>query len=198
LAHCEAGIHPAGASTDPATGLLDGVAFFASADAAIQEAAASGTALSFLLIEVFCLHQISNQLGRAAGARILNEFAQRLRTAFRGSDVIGRLGSEEFAVLAVGAVSGALASRANNLAENLTKIFSSLCPDIGVTAAVGVAEMPQDGHSLEELLATAEARLHSSDLAKLCQVTAERPAGPATVGPTAAFSPARNLLSVSE
>jgi hypothetical protein len=103
----------------------------------------------------------------------------------------------------VGSVSGALASRANHLAENLTEIFGSLCPDIRVTAGVGVAEMPQDGRSLEELLATAETRLHSSDLAKLCEITAgeitsERPAVPATVTPTAAFLPARNLLSVSE
>ncbi len=203
LANNEGGDRPAGACTDPATGLLDGVAFFSSADAAIQEAAASETALSFMLIEVFCLHQISNQLGRAAGTRILNEFAQRLSSAFRGSDLIGRLGNEEFAVLAVGAVSGALATRTTHLAENLTEIFGSLCPDIRVTAAVGVAEMPQDGQSLEELLATAEARLHSSGLAKLCEITAcevtgELPAVPATVGPTAAVSPVRNLLSVSE
>ncbi|HEY7392108.1 MAG TPA: HD domain-containing phosphohydrolase [Bryobacteraceae bacterium] len=198
LAHSEAAAHPAGASTDPATGLLDGVAFFASADAAIQEAAASGAALSFLLIEVFCLHQISNQLGRAAGARILNEFAQRLRTAFRGSDVIGRLGSEEFAVLAVGAVGGALETRANHLAKNLTEIFGSLCPDLRVTAAVGVSEMPQDGQSLEELLAAAEARLPSGDLARLCQATAERLLDRDPVGSTAAFLPARNLPSASE
>jgi len=84
-------------------------------------------------------------------------------------------------VLAVGAISGTLASRGNHLAENLTGVFASLCPDIRVEASVGVAEVPQDGKSLEELLAAAEARLHSSDLAKLCQATAERTVAPAPV-----------------
>jgi diguanylate cyclase (GGDEF)-like protein len=186
LARGEVEINPAGATTDPATGLLDGMAFFASADTAIQEAAAAGTTLSFMLIEVFCLHQITNQLGQTAGARILNEFAQRLRNAFRGSDLIGRLNSEEFAVLAVGAISGTLASRANNLADDLTEVFGSLCPDVRVKASVGVAEMPQDGRSLEELLTKAEVRLDSGGLDRLSHAIAERPLAPVPVPEIAA------------
>jgi diguanylate cyclase (GGDEF)-like protein len=138
-----------------------------------------------MLIDVFCLHQINDQLGRASGSRILNEFAQRLSTAFRGSDLIGRLGSEEFAVLAVGAVSDMLAHRAKGLAENLNGIFSSLSPEVWVKASAGVAEMPQDGQSLEELLAAAETRLHSGDLAKLCLATTD-PRAPARVPEIAA------------
>ncbi|HLI85849.1 MAG TPA: HD domain-containing phosphohydrolase [Bryobacteraceae bacterium] len=179
LAREEAATVPAGAATDPATGLPDGIAFFSAADAAVVEAAASGAALSLILIEVFCLHQIHSQFGRAAGARVLNEFAQRLRSAFRGSDLIGRLSGEEFAVLAVGAVGGMLAGRAADLAASLTEGFGSLSSGVRVKAWVGVAEMPRDGQSLEELLAAAEARLASGGLAggleKLCEVTRHIP-----------------------
>src|SRR5579863_8221536 len=83
---------------DELTGLYNLRGFRILADQALRLATRSGTPFSMLFVDVDRLKQINDSLGHAAGSALLIETAELLTTSFRESDVIARIGGDEFAV----------------------------------------------------------------------------------------------------
>jgi diguanylate cyclase (GGDEF)-like protein len=65
----------------------------------VQEVARSqrhNSALTVVLFDLDAFKQINDGYGHSAGDRVLQVFAERLRKAIRGADVVGRYGGDEF------------------------------------------------------------------------------------------------------
>jgi two-component system cell cycle response regulator len=65
----------------------------------VEEATATGRALSILVADIDLFKGINDAHGHAAGDSVLKEFAARLRRNTRASDLVCRLGGEEFVIL---------------------------------------------------------------------------------------------------
>ena len=87
------------ARTDPLTGLANRRSFLERAREEIARSQRHGRPLSVLMADIDHFKRINDTHGHAAGDEALKRFAQALRDDLRPSDLIGRLGGEEFAIL---------------------------------------------------------------------------------------------------
>ncbi|MDO9228238.1 MAG: GGDEF domain-containing protein [Syntrophales bacterium] len=91
------------AVTDPLTGLYNRRGFMALADQQIKAADRTNKKMSLLFIDLDGMKQINDTWGHEEGDRALMNAVTILKQTFRESDVMARMGGDEFAVLAVDA-----------------------------------------------------------------------------------------------
>lgn len=85
--------------TDDLTGLLNRRGFFPLADQQCRIADRTKRGLSLLFVDLNKLKQINDELGHESGDMALKDTADILKKTFRESDIIARMGGDEFAVL---------------------------------------------------------------------------------------------------
>lgn len=167
------------ARTDPATGLLHAAAWRREADAATRQAARAGRALAVLLAGVDHFQRVCDTHGQPAGNRALVAAADTLRCQLRATDLPGRFGRGEFAVLlpgtsAVGACRAAERLRQEVAARPVRVAGGSA---VTVTMSIGIAALASPGGDLLDLLAAADAALYRARLAGRDQVCLQPPPG---------------------
>ncbi len=86
------------ATYDPLTGVMARRSFFESCETLIHQCRRHDKALALAIIDLDDFKQINDSLGHGAGDAVLKAFAQRVSAILRQSDLIGRVGGEEFAV----------------------------------------------------------------------------------------------------
>ncbi|HEX3736883.1 MAG TPA: GGDEF domain-containing protein [Solirubrobacterales bacterium] len=89
--------------TDPLTGLLNRPGFVAAAQRVRALADRSGLAIGVALIDLDEFKQVNDLQGHAAGDELLAELGEAWRAELRESEVLGRFGGDEFALLLAGA-----------------------------------------------------------------------------------------------
>ena len=142
-----------GEQGDALASLADLAGFSAALTAALEE----GTP-AVLLVSLARFKAVNDSYGRTVGEALLRIVAQRLRSAVREEDVVGRLGGEEFAVLLRhGAGAEGLGAR---IVDLLGRPYLVQGRQASIGANVGIALGPRDG-------ADAAALIQSADLALL-------------------------------
>lgn len=116
---------------------------------------------AFFMIDIDNFKHINDTLGHAWGDIALQRLAEALRKPFRSSDVISRVGGDEFAVF----IEGASPELARAKAQALCEEFQSLLVGseenaFRLTGSVGVALYPQDGVSFSEMYKNADKALY--------------------------------------
>jgi diguanylate cyclase (GGDEF)-like protein len=124
-----------------------------------------GRFLVVLLLEIDRFKEVNDVVGPSVGDALLQGIAQRLRRRLEGTDMIARIGGDEFVVLQLAdepaAAADALVKRVRSV---LGTSFDIDEHSVSVTASVGVAIGPVDGTEPDELLKNADLAL---DRAKL-------------------------------
>lgn len=87
--------------TDDLTGLNNRRGFMIMSNGLLKFARRANHPLCLLYIDMDCLKQVNDKYGHAEGDTALNHFAHILTETFRDSDVIARMGGDEFAVLTI-------------------------------------------------------------------------------------------------
>jgi diguanylate cyclase (GGDEF)-like protein len=86
---------------DSLTGVLNHTAITERLASEIVRARRQGSPLSFAILDIDHFKEVNDRYGHQAGDRVLKELARLLSVHTRGSDCVGRLGGEEFAVILV-------------------------------------------------------------------------------------------------
>ncbi|MDX9844628.1 MAG: GGDEF domain-containing protein [Aquabacterium sp.] len=151
------------ARTDELTGLNNLRAFKEQADTVFAYTRRYGLPLCALLVDIDHFKQINDTHGHAAGDRVLQAVAQRLKTALREADLCGRLGGEEFGVL----LAGTDLHEAQQIAEKLRLAIQAIVVPMNdttlhVTISVGVAEAGLACPDTTTLLAQADAAMYQA------------------------------------
>lgn len=87
------------ATTDMLTGMANRRAFLECAESVYAHSLGNGEPLTLLMLDLDHFKSINDRFGHLEGDRALMAFAQAVKSQLRASDVVGRLGGEEFGVL---------------------------------------------------------------------------------------------------
>jgi diguanylate cyclase (GGDEF)-like protein len=148
------------AMTDSLTGLYNHRAFHERLREALATASRSHEAVSVLMLDIDDFKRVNDIYGHGAGDEILRGLAETLKDSVRSSDVVYRLGGEEFAIV--------ITSRSPENAEQLARRVvdrvesTDFDPAGRVTISVGLARGPEHAMNPRELIACAEAAMMSA------------------------------------
>ena len=148
---------------DCLTGALNRRRFVELAEVEMKRALRYGGAPALLLIDLDHFKRINDTHGHAAGDAVLKSVVARWREVLRESDLLGRLGGEEFAVLLPNSDEEGAASLADRLRSATAQepvVFEGI--DLPVHISVGITVCEPQSDSLENALARADAALYQA------------------------------------
>jgi two-component system cell cycle response regulator len=122
--------------------------------------------LSVLMVDIDHFKQVNDTHGHAAGDAVLREVVNRIRNGLRPSDLIARLGGEEFAVImpeTEPAAAFVIAERLRERIEATPIEGADHAPPLTITASIGVASAPVERNEDSTVLfARADAALYEA------------------------------------
>mgnify|MGYP003978992071 FL=1 len=116
---------------------------------------------SFLYIDIDEFKQLNDEQGHSAGDVVLKKVVEVLTQNLRDSDVVGRLGGDEFGVILQGADIDASTKKANQLIETVTNATSSMISG-SVELSIGAAPFPVDGWSTLDVIESADKAMYEA------------------------------------
>lgn len=145
---------------DELTGLYNRRGFLALARQQLRLAERAGMEATLLFVDVDNMKRINDTLGHRYGDMALTETADNLRDAFRDADLVGRIGGDEFVVLALHSVDSPVHAAIVRLEDQLEDRRPGAGP-FALQLSIGLAEFTPDAPSpIEALLALADTAMY--------------------------------------
>ena len=151
------------ARTDPLTGLNNRRRFFESGQILIDQTKRYQRSLSVMMLDIDFFKKVNDTYGHAFGDIVLKMVAQKIFCTIRTSDIAGRIGGEEFAVM----LPESKPNKVQNLANRLRKAIEDETVKaekevIKVTMSIGISEYREKESSIEEALSRADEALYQA------------------------------------
>lgn len=148
---------------DPLTGLPNRAAFLDRLEQAMALARRQHSHLALLFIDLDRFKPVNDSLGHDAGDQLLQEVALRLRNSIRQTDLVGRIGGDEFLVLLSDVDSRESVTRvAQKCIEAMATPFHLGDDTVAIGASIGIALFPDHGASSTELITRADAAMYDA------------------------------------
>src|SRR5579885_593133 len=151
------------ATHDPLTGLVNRAEFERQCTEAMIMAERDRSAAAVLFIDLDAFKFVNDSYSHGIGDRLLVLVAERIQKQLARGDLAGRIGGDEFTVLARGLVlredAAALAGR---LLATLSEPFVVDEYEIVLSASIGIAGFPLDGTDAPALIANADAAMYAA------------------------------------
>jgi diguanylate cyclase (GGDEF)-like protein len=145
---------------DMLTGLPNHNRFFALLDQAVAARQGEQT-LVLAVLDLDGFDEVNDALGYAGGDEVLAEVAKRLAQSLPAGAVLGRLGSDEFALLIADVDPQAALQAADALRRSLLRPFW-MNQVVQVSVSIGLAIAPRDGVTRDELTRRADLALRTA------------------------------------
>ncbi len=132
-------------------------------DRALSNAKRQDTELAVLFLDLNGFKNINDSLGHDFGDQLLRHVADRLSHAIRNSDFIGRLGGDEFIVLAENLSTELTgANIANRLIKAMEQPFLINGRQLNISVSIGIAQYPTGGDEANELIQHADLAMYQA------------------------------------
>jgi diguanylate cyclase (GGDEF)-like protein len=135
------------ATTDELTGLANRRSFMRSLDIELERARRSSTSLAMAIIDIDHFKRVNDGYGHPAGDEVLRNIGDLLKGAMRVTDIVGRLGGEEFSIL---------------MPDTNERDAHAVCDRLRDMAASRIIELP-DGRKINITLSGGVALLESGE-----------------------------------
>ncbi|HEV2590901.1 MAG TPA: diguanylate cyclase [Gaiellaceae bacterium] len=145
------------AQTDSLTGLYNHRFFHERLRAELTRASRQHDAVAVLMFDLDDFKRVNDVYGHGAGDQLLIQIARLAKETVRASDVVCRIGGEEFGVIMPSCDAGDALGLASRLIERLRGL--ELEPMGRMTLSIGVSQGPQHAMNPRELIACAEAAM---------------------------------------
>jgi diguanylate cyclase (GGDEF)-like protein len=155
---------------DELTGVYNLRGFNLLADQALRLAQRSSQPFSLLFVDVDDLKQINDNLGHGVGSNLLVGTADLIKASFRETDVVGRIGGDEFAV-AGQLTHAAIVEAAERLEAQASLTRASASDTMPISLSIGYVTAGADSEqTLDELLEKADAIMYNQKRRKKLQL----------------------------
>jgi diguanylate cyclase (GGDEF)-like protein len=114
-----------------------------------------------LLFDLDRFKSINDRFGHAVGDQVLQVFADIAASELRSTDLLGRLGGEEFGALLFGADAGSAAATAERIRRMFAATYPGGTDSTSVSVSIGLAAVPAgETVEVETLLSRADEALY--------------------------------------
>lgn len=150
--------------TDDLTGLYNRRGFFTLAEHALATARRSGQSSLIFYADLDGLKLINDTMGHSVGSTAIVRTAEILGRTFRNSDVVARMGGDEFVILAQNASSDQGAIMLDRLRENIRIANAQNSEPYRLSLSVGtvLVDSKNDYLSVDELVSNADAAMYKN------------------------------------
>jgi diguanylate cyclase (GGDEF)-like protein len=152
------------AEHDPLTGLMNRAALTEALRRSLALAARQKWAVAVVFIDLDKFKLVNDTLGHAAGDELLRQIASRLQGCLRESDLLGRLGGDEFIVVAEALLDGPrnAIELTDKLLMQMKQPFLVDGKPLTASFSAGIAIYPGDSDTPESLIANADAAMYQA------------------------------------
>jgi diguanylate cyclase (GGDEF)-like protein len=152
---------------DELTGLYNRRGFMAFAAQHLNSVHRSDKGLAIVYADLDGLKQINDSFGHQEGDHALVKTAELLKQTFRSSDVLGRLGGDEFTILAAVDPETGMRGLLSRLQLRFSDYNALKMLPYELSISIGVAELGNDQpQSIEQLLALADTAMYENKRSK--------------------------------
>ncbi len=152
------------ASYDQLTKILNRRAFYANAETEISRSQRHKRTMSVLLCDLDKFKSVNDVFGHAAGDKVLQSFAETIKSFVRKEDILARIGGEEFVIL----LPETDGKSAQIVADKICELTSSQQIEVNddtkltVTTSIGVTEISSDDMTIDDALVRADMALYKA------------------------------------
>jgi len=155
------------ATVDCLSGLHNRAEFLRLSQQELERAKRFFQVFSLLMMDIDHFKKINDTWGHAAGDAVIREMGNLIRKSFRKTDIAGRLGGEEFAILLTGTPlreAQAVAEQFRKIVEKTKVIFDGKDgrEELSVTVSIGVAPFCHGVEEIDLILKFADEALYRS------------------------------------
>lgn len=149
------------AKSDALTGAANRIGLYEFIDQAQMRGRRHQREIAILLLDLDRFKQLNDKFGHALGDAVLIHVVNTLKRYVRDSDLVARIGGDEFVVILddVAGVAGSEAAT-NKIQELLCAGFEIDGRELEIRASIGLAVWPLHGDTLDELLAVADQAMY--------------------------------------
>lgn len=148
---------------DVLTGLVNRRLFLQQLEYEIKLLQRTGKKAALMYLDLDDFKKVNDTLGHNAGDQLLIEVANRIKATMRESDIVCRLGGDEYAILMMNV------DRAKDCKAIAEKIIKNVRQEmvvenhtLNVSLSIGITLLPEDATNLRELLNNADMALYES------------------------------------
>ncbi len=151
------------ATKDSLTGLMNRRLFFEKLEEEFARAKRYEISLTVFMIDLDHFKKINDTFGHSVGDMVLKEFSLRAKKLIRDIDIIGRIGGEEFAIIAPNTDLESGKKLALRLVENFSNIPMDFNGNLKATISVGICSYNKKLHATGgDILNSADKKLYEA------------------------------------
>jgi diguanylate cyclase (GGDEF)-like protein len=164
------------ATIDGLTGALNRSGFLAAAQSELDREPRSGRGMALMMLDVDHFKSINDRYGHAGGDHALKHLVTLLGGRTRRSDLLGRLGGEEFAILLPEIAPEEAEPMARRLVTHIAETpFIYDGQSLGMTVSIGLTFVTRGDRSAEQIIARADDALYRAKGGGRNRVVTDRP-----------------------
>ncbi|WP_086479718.1 diguanylate cyclase domain-containing protein [Oceanospirillum sanctuarii] len=148
---------------DPLTGLANRRLFKDRLDVALKQAQRQQQSLALIYLDLDRFKAVNDEHGHEVGDELLKEVALRLQQTLRESDVIARIGGDEFNIILPDVTDSDAAEQvADKVLQAVVEPFVTGDIELKVSASIGLTLYPDDGVDAKQLIKNADVAMYRS------------------------------------
>jgi diguanylate cyclase (GGDEF)-like protein/PAS domain S-box-containing protein len=149
--------------SDELTGLYNRRGFMTLAEQQMKISKRMKRHMLLIFADMDQMKHINDAHGHAEGDRAIKDLGDILKATFRESDIIGRIGGDEFVMLITTFLNGSEKLYLNRLFQNIDKFNSSKIRPYAISVSIGmVVSNPYGTPTIQELLERADQRMYEN------------------------------------
>ncbi|HEX5393746.1 MAG TPA: EAL domain-containing protein [Rhodocyclaceae bacterium] len=146
---------------DRVTGLSNRYAFELALDQTVRRHERSGGGSALLFLDLDGFKKVNDLYGHHTGDELLTAIAMRLSKSMRDADVVARLGGDEFGIIVMDCDDpDAVGRLTEQLLAKVAEPYTAAGRTMEIGLSIGIAMIPQDGATGEELLRHADMAMY--------------------------------------